>query len=216
MPPFNLVIFDCDGVIVDSEPLAAEIISAMAAESGLSISPDEAQLRFNGRKVAIWIKELEADAGQPMPENFIPEFRRRCADLFREKLQPVPGIKEVLESLPLPYCMASSGPLEKINVTLGKTDMLPFFSERIFSGYEVGCWKPDPGLFLHAAAAFQAAPETCAVVEDSAAGVEAGLRAGMTVFHYQPLAEPLTDPQQKLIRFQSMSQLPQLLQTPFP
>ncbi len=211
MKPIKLVIFDCDGVIVDSEPLAAAVISEMATELGLDISSREAEERFNGRKIVEWIKELEAVVNTPLAETFIPDFRKRCEIRFKQDLTPVAGIKEVLDQLPVPFCMGSSGPMEKINVTLTTTRMMPYFSGKIFSGYELQCWKPDPGLFLHAAKAFNTPPEHCAVVEDSLAGVQAGLAAGMQVFHYQPANPAQSSSDSRVIRFKHMNQLPALM-----
>lgn len=211
MPPIKLVIFDCDGVIVDSEPLAADIISEMASEIGLKISPRQAQERFNGRKIAEWIKELEAEVNTPLPATFIPDFRQRCAVLFEQQLKPIAGIKEVLDNLSVPFCMGSSGPMEKINVTLTTTKLMPYFKGKIFSGYELQCWKPDPGLFLHAAKAFNTPPQNCAVVEDSIAGVQAGLNAGMRVFHYQAENPAQVSTDDRVVRFDNMLNLPTLL-----
>ncbi len=211
MQPIQLVIFDCDGVIVDSEPLAAEVISEMATELGLNIPPREAEERFNGRKVAEWITELECEINKPLAEKFIPDFRHRCEVRFQQKLQPIPGIKEVLDHLPVPYCMGSSGPMEKINVTLTTTEMMSYFAGKIFSGYELQCWKPDPGLFLHAAKVFNTPPENCAVVEDSLSGVKAGLAAGMNVFHYQPSNPAQVSTESGITRFNHMSQLTELM-----
>ncbi len=211
MCPYKLIIFDCDGVLVDSEPLAAAVISEMAAELGLNIPQAEAEQRFNGRKVGEWIKELEAAAGRPLADSFIPEFRHRSALKFAAELKAVPGVKTLLEHLPIPFCLASSGPLSKINQTLTKTELLPYFAGRIFSGYEVGAWKPDPALFLHAAAACNTPAQDCAVVEDSRVGVEAGLAAGMTVFHYQPRDQVQLPAHERLVKFTSMQTLPSLL-----
>ena len=108
------------------------------------------------------------------------------AAAFEARLRPVEGVEALLESLELPYCVASNGPREKMEVTLGTTGLLPYFQTRIVTAYEVGCWKPDPGLFLHAARMLGAAPENCIVVEDSTLGVRAGVAAGMTVFGYAP------------------------------
>ena len=155
--------------------------------------------------------QLEAALGRPIAETFIPEFRRRAAERFRSSLLPVPGIRGLLERLERPYCLASSGPLSKIHLTLALTGLLPFFEGRIYSGYEVGAWKPDPGLFLHAANAFGTAPRDCVVVEDSLAGIQAGLAAGVTVCHYHPKAENTPAERGGIITFSSMDQLPALL-----
>jgi HAD superfamily hydrolase (TIGR01509 family) len=206
-----LVIFDCDGVIVDSEPLAAVVLGEMLAELGLPAKDDEVLERFNGRKVAEWVGEIEKELQRPIADWFIPEFRRRSAEKFSTELTSVPGIEKVLAALPIPYCLASSGPMEKIELTLGLTGLRHFFEGRIFSGYEVGSWKPDPDLFLHAASFFNTVPQQCVVIEDSLAGIQAGLTAGMTVFHYQPKISRPVSVHSKLLSFNSMAQLQGLL-----
>ncbi len=211
MPAYQLVIFDCDGVVVDSEPLAAAVACEMLAVYGLHLEIAEIMDRFNGRKVTEWVGGIEQELGRPIAAQFIPEFRRRSAEKFRSGLTPVPGIRHVLEKLSLPYCLASSGPMSKIDLTLSLTGMRQFFEGKIFSGYEVGSWKPDPDLFLYAAAAFDTAPADCVVIEDSQAGVEAGLAAGMTVLHYTRQKNAPVKTDKPLIPFHAMTQLPDLL-----
>ncbi|MBT2384689.1 HAD family hydrolase [Streptomyces sp. ISL-11] len=211
--PDCLVIFDCDGVLVDSEVLSARVMREMAAESGLAIAHEDALPLIRGRKVAEWVAELAAALGRPLPDTFIPEFRRRTALAFSAELRAVPHIEQVLLTLPLPYCTASSAPAEKIRLTLGLTGLLPYFEGRVYSAYEVGAWKPDPGLFRHAAADMGTAPGRCAVVEDSVVGVRAGVAAGMTVFGYAPHGSG-TDAAlgaAGAITFPSMERLPALL-----
>jgi HAD superfamily hydrolase (TIGR01509 family) len=128
------------------------------------------------------IAEIEAQLGSPLPAHFIPELRKRIADLFRDQLLPMPGAVELVRSLTIPCCVASSGPREKIELSLAITGLLPMFTDRIISSYEVNSWKPDPGLFLHAARMMGIPPEACAVVEDSPPGIQAGIAAGMQVF----------------------------------
>jgi HAD superfamily hydrolase (TIGR01509 family) len=211
MPAKKLIIFDCDGVVVDSEPLTTAVICEMTSELGLTLEPKEVLERFNGRKVEAWVAELEAMVERPIAEDFIPEFRRRSAEKFRAEITPVPGIRSLLEDLTIPFCLASSGPPSKIRLTLGLTNLLDFFEGKIFSGYEIGCWKPDPGLFLHAASSMGAAAADCVVIEDSRAGVQAGLAAGMTVFHYSPLAESGEDDATGVFTFKSMDEVQDLL-----
>jgi HAD superfamily hydrolase (TIGR01509 family) len=211
MKQCNLIIFDCDGVLVDSEPLSAAVVCEMVSEFGLQMEVDDVLERFNGRKVTDWVAEIETALNRPIAETFIPEFRRRAAEKFRTSLMPVPGIKALLEELEKPYCLASSGPLSKIQLTLSLTGLLHFFDGKIFSGYEVGVWKPDPGLFLHAAAALKTPPQQCVVIEDSHAGIQAGLSAGMTVFHYNPKAESSPCNHEGVLTFTSMDQVPALL-----
>ena len=178
----DLVIFDCDGTLVDSETVVAEVLAESAAEQGISMSADEAFRRFKGGRMADCVKVLEELRGSPLPDSFIGDFRKRSNAVLQERLQPMEGALELLEAMHLPFCMASNGQREKMEVTLGTTGLRHFFQERIFSAYEVNSWKPDPELFLHAARQHGADPARCVVVEDSLPGVEAGLAAGMRVF----------------------------------
>ena len=181
---FQAVIFDCDGVLVDSEILASCVLVEYVAELGLTLSLEEALALFKGGKMAECVADVEQRLGRAVPDSFIPNFRARCAEAFHAHLKPIPGVETVLRTLSVPFCVASSGPREKIELTLSITGLRVYFENRIFSAYEVGSWKPDPGLFLHAAQALNAPPRACAVVEDSLPGVQAGVAAGMTVFGY--------------------------------
>ena len=182
LPPIELVIFDCDGTLVDSEPLVAEVIAAAAAEYGISISAFEVHRRFKGGRLADCITALNALRAEPLPASFIETVRTRESIVLRERLQPMEGAVELLQAMHLPFCMASNGPQSKMEITLGTTGLIRLFQDRIFSAYEIGSWKPDPGLFLHAARTFGVAPQHCAVIEDSLPGILAGLSAGMRVF----------------------------------
>jgi len=184
--PFEAIIFDCDGTLVDSEVLGIQVLVECVVELGLAFPLDEAVSRFTGAKMADSIAIIEQRLGRPVPGDFVPEMRRRMAEVFRNRLQPVEGVEAVLQSLSIPYCVASNGPREKMEVSLHVTGLLPYFQGRIFSAYDIGSWKPEPGMFLHAAQALGVAPERCAVVEDSILGAQAGKAAGMTVFGYDP------------------------------
>lgn len=183
--PIELVIFDCDGTLVDSEPLAAEVTAECARKYGIPITTEEAYLRFRGGRMADLVAELEAVRGGALPGSFVEEVRERQNIVMRARLQPMEGALELLEAMHLPYCMASNGLRAKMEMTLGATGLLHFFAGRIFSAYEVGSWKPEPDLFLHAARHFGIAPEHCAVIEDSQPGILAGIAAGMQVFALQ-------------------------------
>jgi HAD superfamily hydrolase (TIGR01509 family) len=183
---FEAIIFDSDGTLVDSETLGNQVIVEYVAEFGLTLALAEAVAQFRGRKMADTIALIEQRLGHALPSGFLPELRRRMAAAFEARLQPMPGVETLLRYLPIPYCVASNGPYEKMEVSLRATGLLPYFQGRIFSAYEVGSWKPEPGLFLHAANALGVPPERCAVVEDSVLGVRAGRAAGMTVFGYAP------------------------------
>jgi HAD superfamily hydrolase (TIGR01509 family) len=178
----DAVIFDCDGTLVDSEPLAFEAIAGEAEVIGLALMAEKDRDLFNGQSMAGCLLAIEQRFGKRLPPCFEASMRQRMAALFRERLQPMPGALRLLQGLGVPCCVASNGPREKIELTLQITGLLPFFSDRIFSAVEVGSFKPEPGLFLHAAQALGAAPARCAVVKDSVSGVQAGLAAGMSVY----------------------------------
>jgi HAD superfamily hydrolase (TIGR01509 family) len=182
----ELVIFDCDGTLVDSEELGTSVLLEMASELGLHLPLRETNLLFRGWQLDRCVAQIETWLGRKLPDDFVAQVRLRTRSTFEAKLQPIPGAVELVQALRLPMCVASSGPREKIELSLSLTGLLPYFKDRIFSGYELGSWKPDPGLFLHAARTLGVEPARCAVVEDSLVGVQAGIAAGMQVFAYQP------------------------------
>lgn len=207
----GLIIFDCDGVLVDSEILSARVLVSMADEVGVRFDEMEALAFLRGRKVAVWVAELEARAGSVFAESFIPTFRRRAAALFERELTAVPYVTDALDRIAAPFCTASSAPLAKIRQTLGLTGLLPRFEGRIYSAYEVGHWKPDPRLFLHAAAEMGVAPRDCIVIEDSLVGVQAGIAAGATVLAYAPGETAHALAEEGATTFACMTELPGLL-----
>jgi HAD superfamily hydrolase (TIGR01509 family) len=176
------IIFDCDGTLVDSEVLGTRVLCGELAALGHAIDEPTALSLFRGSKMADLIHALETRFGCALPPTFVPDYRARLAVEFREHLRPMPGARETLEALTIPVCVASSGPRDKIELSLSLTGLRDYFGPRVYSAYDVGVWKPDPGLFLHAARSLEVLPEDCAVVEDSLPGVTAGLAAGMTVF----------------------------------
>jgi HAD superfamily hydrolase (TIGR01509 family) len=178
---FELVIFDCDGVLVDSEELGNIALSDMLAMYGHRIAAAECKRRFRGMKLATCLEVLERESGIRLPESFEADLRQRMSSVFQAQLQPVSGALRLVESLRIPFCVASSGPRKKIEENLRTTNLFPHFAGRIFSAYEVQSWKPDPGLFLNAASHFEVLPGDCIVVEDSHVGVSAAIAANMTV-----------------------------------
>jgi len=205
-----LIIFDCDGTLVDSEVLGNEVLVAVVGEHGLELSAEEALQVFRGGKMAECVAELERRLGLPLPDSFVPELRRRTAEVFKTSLQAVPGALDLVRAVTGAKCVASSGPRAKIELSLAVTGLLPHFGDHIFSSYEVGIWKPAPGLFLHAARAMGFVPEDCAVVEDSMPGFEAGLAAGMRVFAFQPHGREKDLPEGVVV-VEHLAQLHQLL-----
>lgn len=178
------IIFDCDGTLVDSESIGVEVFAEVAAECGAHFSPSATLELLRGMKMTECVERIEALCGVKLAKDYVPEVRRRMAEAFRSRLQPMTGARELLASLTLPFCVASSGPRAKIELSLSLTGLASFVNGRVFSSYEIGSWKPEPGIFLHAAAALGVAPSACAVVEDSEPGVRAGLAAGMRVLAY--------------------------------
>ncbi|CAN5872640.1 HAD family hydrolase [soil metagenome] len=182
--PIDLVIFDSDGVLVDSEHLALAVLAEHARAAGADMTVDEAVRLFRGRKITDCVLEIERRSGRPTSSTFIDEVRHATAQAFERDLLAVEGVHAALDAITLPICVASNGPLFKLTQTLTLTDLLDRFEGRIFSAYEVGSWKPEPGLFLHAAKTMGADPTRCVVVEDSVPGVRAALAAGMRVLGY--------------------------------
>ena len=195
------VIFDCDGTLVDSEVPGMDVLHAHACALGLVFTREQAHQRFRGVRMADCIAWIGAQL-QYKPDGFEVDFARSVrsaqAERFREGLDVIPGAFELLERLTIPFCVATNGPREKAELTLGLTGLLKYFPDRLFSAYEVGSYKPDPGLFLHAAKALGIAPECCAVVEDSLPGIQAGLAAGMQVYALTPSVELSADISQQV------------------
>ncbi len=180
--PLSLVIFDCDGVLVDSERLSVRVEGEILSELGWPLTPDEIVARFVGRTEAHMHAEVERHLGHPVDWDQVFAPRYRAA--FEAELTPVPGIEAVLDALLVPSCVASSGTHERMRMTLGLTGLWPRFDGRIFSATEVARGKPAPDVFLHAARRMGVKPSRCAVVEDSASGVAAGRAAGMSVYAF--------------------------------
>ena len=182
--PHGLVIFDCDGVLVDSEPIANRVLRQLLGEQGLMLTPEAMAERFVGRSMAACLAQASALLGRALPADFEAQHDRRLFAALAAELAPVPGVTRVLDGLGLPYCVASNGSPAKLRFSLAKVGLLPRFGDRLFSAAEVARAKPAPDLFLHAAQRMGVAPATCVVVEDTPTGVAAGVAAGMTVLGF--------------------------------
>ncbi|RUX22325.1 HAD family hydrolase [Mesorhizobium sp. M2A.F.Ca.ET.042.01.1.1] len=180
----ELVIFDCDGVLVDSEALSVSALLGMIELAGGTVSEDAAYEHFLGKSMKSVREILGQEFGLEISDQHLTAMRVDLMRKFREELKPIPGIKEVLPKLGLPSCVASSGTLERIRYALDVTGLLPLLEPHIFSATMVKHGKPAPDLFLHAAASMRAHPRNCLVVEDSPAGVAAARAAGMRVFAF--------------------------------
>ena len=212
--PFELIIFDCDGVLVDSERLSIRVDAIYLERLGWPMPEAEIVERFVGRSDADMRAEIERHIGGPIPKDIDAEFDRLYRETFAAELEPVDGIREALDLIPTPRCVASSGDHDKIRRNLALTGLSGYFGERIFSASDVARGKPAPDLVLHAAATLGADPARCAVVEDSVHGVEAALAAGMRAFAYAGGVTPAA----RLARpgavvFTDMRELPGLLES---
>ena len=210
---FDLVLFDCDGVLVDSERLAVRVDVQVLASLGWHLTQAEVVERFVGKSDAHMKREVEAHLGRSLPVGWDHAFRDVYLETFRRELRPVDGVVEALDRIAVTACVASSGSHEKMRFTLGLTGLLDRFAGRIFSATEVANGKPAPDLFLHAAARMGADPSRCAVVEDSRFGVAAARAAGMASFGYAGGLTPaawLEGP--GTVVFTDMRELPGLLE----
>lgn len=177
----DLVIFDCDGVLVDSEPLSIRLLLETVAEAGLELDTDRAYDLFLGRSLAGITTMLKEDYGVDLDADALERMRVRLYEAFRSELQPVAGIAQTLETLATPFCVASSSQVERVRLSLDVTGLLDHFGPHVFSASMVTKGKPAPDLFLYAARRMGAEPRGCVVIEDSPAGIEAAQRAGMRV-----------------------------------
>lgn len=179
----RLVIFDCDGVLVDSEPISVNVLVAAMNDLGVPITESEVYGRFLGKSLATVIETMRNDYHVHAGEEFLERMRVDLYSRFRNELKPIEGIGATIDALHIPCCVASSSQVERIKLSLTVTGLIGKLPH-IFSASMVKNGKPAPDLFLHAAREMQVEPENCVVVEDSPAGIEAAKAAGMRVFAF--------------------------------
>lgn len=210
--PTELVIFDCDGVLVDSERLAVRVDSALITELGWPLTPHDIAQRFVGHSRAYMREQIEQQLGRPLPDNWQDPFEQAYWALVDAELTAVDGVRDVVEHLSVPYCVASNGSHYKMTRSLRRAGLLDLFTGRLFSADDVARPKPAPDLHLYAAAQMGIPPQHCLVIEDSPFGLEAARTAGMRTLGYTGAvntAEQLTGPGTRL--FHDMRELPGLL-----
>lgn len=183
-PPPGLVIFDCDGVLVDSEPIAMRVLLGTLRDAGLSLDAETGYDRLLGRSLGDIRDLLAREFGLAPDDRLLAGMRRRLYAAFRAELRATPGVVEAVRQIGGEVCVASSSQPERIRLSLEVTGLLPHFDGRIFSSSMVARGKPAPDLFLHAAREMGFAPAECLVVEDSEAGIRAALAGGMRVVAY--------------------------------
>ncbi len=189
MSKFELIIFDCDGVLVDSERLANDVFARVLYEDcGLSLSLDEMLQTFVGHSSSQCMKIIEQMLGKAPPANLEQRYEEEINQTLLSSVVAVAGIEKALCEVSLPFCVASSGSYDKMRTTLGKTNLLGHFEGKLFSTSDVSRGKPHPDIYLHAAAKMGVVdPSRCLVIEDSPLGIKGGVAAGMTVFAYAEL-----------------------------
>ena len=184
MDGLDLIIFDCDGVLVDSERTTTRLLAQFLTELGVPTTVEEAVHRYKGTDLHVVAARVERQLGRPV-ERFIETYRERMGPALAADCPAMDGAPEALDAVEragVAWCVASNGPRSKMETTLRASGLAGRVDPaRVFSAYEVGTWKPDPGLFLAAAAAMGVEPGACVVVEDSVSGVRAALAAGMGV-----------------------------------
>ena len=210
----ELIVFDCDGVLVDSEPIANRVMAEAISALGWPLTAADCIARFKGHHFDTIIAAIEDRLGRPVPADWLPDMRAATDAAFERELEPVPGVVAVLDAVAASgtaCCVASQGPLEKMAVSLGVTGLRARFEGRIFSAYQVARGKPHPDLFLFAAETMGVAPPDCVVIEDSPLGVTAATAAGMGVLGFAPEGGGADLAAAGAVLFRDMADLPGLL-----
>ena len=217
LSPPALVIFDCDGVLVDSEKIQNAVMADMLGRRGVRMTEADVVRDFIGLTVPAVMDRVRASHGVDLDAAWMAEMHEATEIAFRRDLRPVDGVLALIEALEragIPFCVGSNGTIPKMHMSLGLTGLLPYLRDRLFSGEDMERGKPFPDLFLHAAKAMGAAPEHCVVIEDSAAGLKAAQAAGMKALAY--VASPAHAPAELSggHSFTDMRQVPGLIGLP--
>jgi len=184
---YDLIIFDCDGVLVNSEIISNQLLRDSLAENGLDMSLEQVVETYVGRSMLAVVSISEQLLGCSLPKNFLELLQEKTFAAFEDKLKAVEGVVKLLAALQkqnIKFCVASSGTFEKMDITLGLTGLKHYFDGRIYNTSQVKRGKPYPDLFLYAAEQMGVEPAKCLVIEDSLPGVQAAVAAGMEVIAY--------------------------------
>ena len=207
------IIFDCDGTLVDSEAITNQVIAEMASELGIEMTGDEASATFGGKTLDDVVYKMKELSGNDLPKDWLPRLIQRVNESWESKLRPVKGVKELLEKIKIPVCVASNGEPTHVRHSLRLTKLYDFFDENVFTASEMSKPKPSPELFLYAAKKMGFKPSECVVIEDSVTGVTAAVNAKIVV--YGIINNLFSEKQLKnagAIPFKSMDELPTLLE----
>lgn len=214
-PALKLAIFDCDGVLVDSEPISNEVLARMLTEQGLPTTLAQSRRAYQGLLLADILTAAEAQLGHSLPESWLDRYERERSAAFREGLRPIRGVAAAIERIGeagMAVCVASQGKIEKTRLSLQLTGLDTLFDDgALFSAYQVPRGKPHPDLFLYAARAMGVDPSKCMVIEDTPSGVQAAVAAGMRVLGYSADSDEQALRQAGAETFRSLDALPRLL-----
>lgn len=211
MSRIDAVFFDCDGTLVDSEVICSKAYVHMFAQYGIHLALEEVFKNFKGVKLYEIIDNISKQYDVSLEKSELETiYRAEVARLFESELKEIDGAGALLKKVKVPMCIVSNGPVSKMQHSLGNTGMLDYFPEKLFSGYDIQCWKPDPALMFHAADKMQVDVKNCVLVDDSMAGAQSGVAAGMEVFYFcaDPHNLPINHP--KVTVFTDLAQLPGL------
>jgi len=209
---YKCIIFDCDGVLVDSEEISTRVLLDMIKKLEIEIDEEYALDFFSGTALQSIFQYIEKLADKKLPDTFEKEYRKKTFELFETELKPINGIAVVIDKIKVPICVASSGPLEKIKLNLKVTGLLEKFAENIFSSYEIGSWKPNPEIFEYAANKMGYLPKDCLVVEDSIAGIIAAKQGGFDVCGYTNMRNRTRFETEGAIVIEDMKELIEILE----
>lgn len=211
---FEAVLFDCDGVLVDSEVIATRALHRSLRDISINMSLDEVAKTFTGQSFAHCLALIEAHRGSPLPASFVQNNRRYFRELMERELVAMPGIKEVLQALPLPFALVTNSQARELDIKLTQSGLNGFFPlDRRFDTETVGVAKPNPEIYRHAARTLGWDIERCLIVEDSFPGVSAGVHSGATVWCYRPhLTQEELDEFGVTCVFTEWTQFPELLE----
>lgn len=208
---YKCIIFDCDGILVDSEAISARVFQEMLIELGCNLDFETILDQITGTSMKENLSFFADKIGHDLPSNFEQEFRKKSYEAFKTDLKPVKGIHEILNKLEVPIGVASSGPVQKIKQNLTSVNLIEKFENNIFSSYDIGSWKPEPDIYLYAAKRMGFIPKVCAVIEDSLVGVKAAIKGGFNVFVLSNLKLNGTFKSLGAIVFSDMDELGNLL-----
>ena len=210
---YELVIFDCDGTLVDSEPVTMRLIIKMMLEKGIELSFNEAMKLFAGKNMIAITSYMSAIIGSFDYLEFEEDYRSRCIDVFNAELKAVEGAEALITKLKIPYCIASNGPRRKMDLTLKVTGLNKYFEDEvIFSAYDIQKWKPEPDLYLHASSCMRVVSDKAIVIEDTLPGLMGAINAGIPAIAYNP--EQKSDLYiDNVLNFSSMNQIQDYLKT---